>query len=883
MDELLALAHMGQKINPTNKLHGVLLTVEATGAEIPKLLLSNPTSLQTIKSGLSLEGTLFFNDASRYWLATATNWGIYWNTTDNRVEFHGGGTNRAWVDLDDGSAKFAGLTATTGNFSGMVKNTNSYFEVDQATTADWAFVSRVNGSINPAHFAMNAAGELQWGDGTTTRDTNLYRSAANTLKTDDSLVIGGDLTFTKNQATINFNNGDLNNVNKLVFMDPGPGEGIEWLTGNLWKIYESPDDLTTNSAGNLQFVQNATRRMTLRSDGGIDIPGYLHIGNVDIGATGHTAFNPVWAAVRMGRKIFADEDFSIGNNSVTTYSGSTITRIDMADAPNVSRKVIEVKATAVSTPGFAGFVQSYNTAASKTFVQVFRAKIPVGYRLNDASNGRGTGGFCYWISSRDGTGKWEEYIRVTHCGSTGTFSSSGHVYLSKTTGADPTAGAPVIMYLASCTTYDVTDFTGFNTESLQIGGTTVLDASRNMTNIGTISAGTITTSGDLVITGGFKSSTAHQFYNASTGAQQVHMGSLLVSSAFTDATNVPANGAYIKGDARVDGILTSPTAAVGNIAYTAYVIGDSQARYVVFGDGKTEWGAGGTTTRDTNLYRSAANVLKTDDGFQAASFAVGTTAVIDGSRNLVNIGTLGLSGNITFTNAGDRTITFTATAAGTAGRALILDAGNTTAGTANISGGDLDLRSGQSTGNGTSRVEFWTPTPGTAGATTLNALASRGWIDSGGLTLAGNATINSPAGYIDLRATQSSYNNGIILRRSVANTSAWANIGMASDAELFIGVLSATVGVKISNTGSLVASGSISAANIKRGTVTIPAGSTSVTWTHSYNGTNYQVSLTPNSPSRHVYYSAKAANSIVVNVDDSDTTAIDVDCLLIGA
>jgi len=34
-------------------------------------------------------------------------------------------------------------------------------------------------------------------------------------------------------------------------------------------------------------------------------------------------------------------------------------------------------------------------------------------------------------------------------------------------------------------------------------------------------------------------------------------------------------------------------------------------------------------TGDTNIYRSAANTLKTDDAFQAASYAVGTTAGID--------------------------------------------------------------------------------------------------------------------------------------------------------------------------------------------------------------------------------------------------------------
>lgn len=39
-------------------------------------------------------------------------------------------------------------------------------------------------------------GKLSWGSGTTAADTNLYRSAADTLRTDDSLVVSGNLTVT---------------------------------------------------------------------------------------------------------------------------------------------------------------------------------------------------------------------------------------------------------------------------------------------------------------------------------------------------------------------------------------------------------------------------------------------------------------------------------------------------------------------------------------------------------------------------------------------------------------------------------------------------------------------------------------------------------------
>src|SRR5690606_39619699 len=47
-------------------------------------------------------------------------------------------------------------------------------------------------------------------------------------------------------------------------------------------------------------------------------------------------------------------------------------------------------------------------------------------------------------------------------------------------------------------------------------------------------------------------------------------------------------------------------------------------------DGNMNWGVGGTTSTDTNLYRSAANTLKTDDTFVAAVQSL-TTGFTEGS------------------------------------------------------------------------------------------------------------------------------------------------------------------------------------------------------------------------------------------------------------
>lgn len=65
-------------------------------------------------------------------------------------------------------------------------------------------------------------------------------------------------------------------------------------------------------------------------------------------------------------------------------------------------------------------------------------------------------------------------------------------------------------------------------------------------------------------------------------------------------------------------------------------------------------------------------------------------------------------------------------------------------------------------------------------------------------------------------------------------------------------------------------------------TVTIPAGSTSVTWTHYYGNANYAVNLTSNSFERHIRWASKTADSVVIELDDPSAQDVLVDCILIG-
>lgn len=90
--------------------------------------------------------------------------------------------------------------------------------------------------------------------------------------------------------------------------------------------------------------------------------------------------------------------------------------------------------------------------------------------------------------------------------------------------------------------------------------------------------------------------------------------------------------------------IQSTLATAATTAYGSLVSGDTFDRYRHFADGGTEWGPG-NAARDTNLYRSAANTLRTDD-----SFSVGTNLSVTGTAAT---GALTVTGAISATGTAD--------------------------------------------------------------------------------------------------------------------------------------------------------------------------------------------------------------------------------------
>lgn len=185
----------------------------------------------------------------------------------------------------------------------------------------------------------------------------------------------------------------------------------------------------------------------------------LRMTNPDPGHASIGAIPYIFALKAVGTPVYGDPEFKDGVNSVGYYNNSgggtvTVTRIsDNQNSANSSGYILQISSTTGTTsPGRGGFVQNITSRAGAVFCQIFRAKIPTGFTVVNAENSMGSNYKTYWLTDRAGTGKWEWYCRITICGTSGTFSGGGHVYLSADAGGNPA----VTWYLSYCNLIDLT-------------------------------------------------------------------------------------------------------------------------------------------------------------------------------------------------------------------------------------------------------------------------------------------------------------------------------------------------------------------------------------------------------------------------------------------
>jgi len=74
------------------------------------------------------------------------------------------------------------------------------------------------------------------------------------------------------------------------------------------------------------------------------------------------------------------------------------------------------------------------------------------------------------------------------------------------------------------------------------------------------------------------------------------------------------------------GIMSISTPGTNPLLRNFLVSGDANATFALLGDGTMRWGAGGASAYDVNLYRSAADLLRTDDSLQVGGYGIGIGA-----------------------------------------------------------------------------------------------------------------------------------------------------------------------------------------------------------------------------------------------------------------
>lgn len=114
-----------------------------------------------------------------------------------------------------------------------------------------------------------------------------------------------------------------------------------------------------------------------------------------------------------------------------------------------------------------------------------------------------------------------------------------------------------------------------------------------------------------------------------TGKVYVTNGSAPISASWNEIVQV---GNETAGEMLVGNLIRSTRALSNDSAYEGRITGDTNARWFVKASGETWWGPG-NAIQDTNLYRTGANQLHTDDNFD-----VGQNLTVSGNSTITGIG-----------------------------------------------------------------------------------------------------------------------------------------------------------------------------------------------------------------------------------------------------
>lgn len=387
----------------------------------------------------------------------------------------------------------------------------------------------------------------------------------------------------------------------------------------------------TGSGTALSVTNNATIGGTLGVTGTTSAAAVTASGTLTAGATGKTAIT-VSDSGSQNSGLTIGGDTNLYRSAADTLktdddfvSAATITGNALASTTSISAASLSLTgaATVGTTLGVTGSTTlaglTASGAASFTAAGTGLAvtnNVTVGGTLGVT----GTSSYADTASFTKATGTG---LAVTNnatvggtLGVTGTssFADTGSFTKASGTGLSVTSNATVGGTLSVTGASTLAGVTASGAVSLTSAGT-ALSVTNNATVGGTLGVtgtstlGAVNSSGAVSLTA---SGTALAVTNNATVGGTLGVTGVLTASGSVTASPDASNVAYYASG----GYFRVQRASSINAAYWSWVTNDTNARCLIDAAGLITWGSG-SASGDTTLYRSAANVLKTDDQFVA--------------------------------------------------------------------------------------------------------------------------------------------------------------------------------------------------------------------------------------------------------------------------
>ena len=398
------------------------------------------------------------NSASVYVDVGPSGWSIWLRFTTGNNTF-----------TKNAATYYASNNGTGSNLLGTLSiNPNSATTITQ-TCSGSSWGGSVNGSSSVTIPQQNASFNLNIlnPDGSEPYQTG----EAGTV---EQSINGGNYTRVYNEGAGSYPLGTTFNYRNFT---PGAHRELSSVTGISPSNTTGPWSLTLSSSGASINFKTAWKNYTFRTykgEGTTEISTITQQYNTTYNVphptppTGYL-FAGFYSTGSLSSISSKDSVFESGNGGIEVYNNSangTVTHTRVQDDDGVpsacknfgnSTKAYYIridKAAGTASPYCGGFYLLTHSAANHIYRHIIWAKIPVGYTIGDYRNSIGDGGYSEWLTDTAGTGDWYRYVYDVHAGSSGNFSTLGHVAIRANNGDN---NAAVTWYVCATQVTDITN------------------------------------------------------------------------------------------------------------------------------------------------------------------------------------------------------------------------------------------------------------------------------------------------------------------------------------------------------------------------------------------------------------------------------------------